>query len=42
MPKESEEKVLKELSRMSKMSSSSPDYTVLRTYIDWIIDLPFT
>lgn len=42
MPKESEEKVLKELARMSKMSSSSPDYTVLRTYIDWIIDLPFT
>ena len=42
MPKESEEKVLKELSRMSKMSSSSPDYTVLRTYIDWIIDLPFS
>lgn len=42
MPKDSEEKVLKELARMSKMSSSSPDYTVLRGYIDWIIDLPFT
>ena len=41
MPLESENKVLKELSRMSKMSSSSPDYTVLRTYVDWILDLPF-
>ena len=42
MPKESEEKVLAELQKMSKMAPSSPDYTVLRSYIDWIIDLPFT
>lgn len=41
LPKESEEKVLKELFRMSKMNPSSPDYTVLRSYLDWIIDLPF-
>jgi len=41
MPAEVEEKVLKELFRMSKMNPSSPDYTVLRGYIDWIIDLPF-
>ncbi len=41
MPQEIEEKVLKELFRMSKMNPSSPDYTVLRGYIDWIIDLPF-
>lgn len=42
MPEESEKKVLKELDRMSRMSSSSPDYTVLRTYVDWILDLPFS
>ncbi len=42
MPKESEEKVLLELKKMSKMSPSSPDYTVLRSYIDWIIELPFS
>ena len=42
MPKECEEKVLKELDRMSRMNTSSPDYTVLRLYIDWIIDLPFS
>ncbi len=41
MPKEVEEKGLKELDRMSKMSSSSPDYTVLRTYVDALIELPF-
>ena len=42
MPKESEEKVLQELTKMTKMQPSSPDYTVLRSYIDWIIDLPFS
>ena len=42
MPKESEEKVLAELNKMSKMAPSSPDFTVLRSYIDWIIDLPFS
>ncbi len=41
MPKEDEEKVLKELDRMSRMSSSSPDFTVIRNYIDWILDIPF-
>lgn len=41
MPKEVEEKALKELSRMDKMSPSSPDYTVLSTYLDWLLDLPF-
>ena len=38
----SKEKVLGELKRMSKMAPSSPDYTVLRSYIDWILDIPFT
>ena len=42
LPKESQEKVLKELNKMSRMQPSSPDYTVLRSYIDWILDLPFT
>ena len=41
LPKEVEEKALKELSRMDKMNPSSPDYTVLATYLDWILDLPF-
>ncbi len=36
------EKVLQELKRMSKMAPSSPDFTVLRSYIDWILDVPFT
>ena len=39
MPEEVEEKALKELSRMSRMQTSSPDYNVLRTYLDWLLDL---
>ncbi len=39
MPEEVEQKALKELSRMSRMPSSSPDYNVLRTYLDWLLDL---
>lgn len=42
MPKEVEEKALKELSRMSRMQQSSPEYNVLRLYIDWLLDLPWT
>ncbi len=41
LPKEVEEKAIKELDRMSRMNPSSPDYTVLRGYLDWILDLPF-
>ena len=42
MPEEVEEKALKELSRMDKMQTSSPEYNVLRNYIDWLLDLPWT
>ena len=39
MPAEVEEKALKELSRASRMQTSSPDYNVIRNYIDWLLDL---
>ena len=42
MPPEIEEKALKELFRMGKMNPSSPDYMVLNTYLDWLLDLPFS
>lgn len=41
LPEKTDEKVRKELFRMGKMNPNSPDYTVLSTYIDWILDLPF-
>jgi len=31
----------KELNRLTKISPSSPEYTVSRTYLDWILDLPW-
>jgi len=41
MPEEVEQKALKELFRMSRMQTSSPDYNVLRMYIDWLLDVPW-
>ena len=42
MSEEAENKALKELSRMKGMQTSSPDYNFLRTYIDWMLDIPWT
>ena len=41
MPAEIEEKALKEIARMDKMPPSSPEFTVIRTYLDWLCDLPW-
>ena len=42
MPADIEEKALKEISRMDKMPPSSPEFTVIRNYLDWLIELPWT
>lgn len=42
MPEKIREKVLKEMSRMDKMSAGSPEGTVIRNYVDWVLDLPFS
>ena len=41
MPKAVESKALKELSRLGKMPSFNPEVSYLRTYLDWLIDLPW-
>ena len=41
MPKLVEEKALGELTRLSKMMLLSPEATVTRTYLEWLIDLPW-
>lgn len=42
MPKEVEKVALKELRRMSRMSPGAAEYTVSRTYLDWLIELPWS
>ena len=41
LPAEAEEKALKELARLDKINPSSPDYSIILNYLDWIKELPF-
>lgn len=41
LPEEVEKKCLKELDRLDKMQATSPEYTVVTGYLDWILDLPW-
>ncbi|MFT6144775.1 MAG: ATP-dependent Lon protease [Myxococcota bacterium] len=42
MPKEVEKAAFKELKRMSRMSPGAAEYTVARTYMDWLTDIPWS
>jgi len=42
LSEEAREVALKELDRLQKMSPGAAEYTVSKTYIDWILDLPWT
>ena len=41
MPSDTRKVALKDLDRLSKMHPSAGEYTVSRTYLDWILDLPW-
>jgi len=41
MPKEVREKAEKEINRLLKISPSAPEAGVIRTYVDWLLDLPW-
>ena len=42
MPKEVEEKANKELKRLRQMSQFNPESSYVRTYLDWLIELPWS
>jgi ATP-dependent Lon protease len=41
MPEEVKTRALKEVDRMSRIPSASPEVGVIRTYVDWLIALPW-
>ncbi len=42
MPDHAKERALKEIDRLEKMAGGSPEATVVRTYVDTLVDLPWS
>jgi len=42
MPQNVEQEALRELDRLSKIPAASPEYSVIRTYLDWVCELPWS
>jgi ATP-dependent Lon protease len=42
MPPEVEKQAMKELNRLAKIPPAAAEYTVARTYLDWLIEMPWS
>ncbi len=42
LPEEVEEKAIKEVERLEKMPPAAAEGTVIRTYLDWLLELPWS
>lgn len=42
MTEEAKEQALNELSRLEKMPPQAAEYSVIKTYLDWLLDVPWT
>jgi ATP-dependent Lon protease len=42
MPQSVHEKAMKEFNRLSKMPPMSPEVSYIRTYLDWLVEMPWT
>jgi ATP-dependent Lon protease len=42
MPPEVEKEALKELTRLERIPEVAPEYSLLRTYFDWLVELPWS